>query len=91
MDRINKELEQKKNDLNLAKDFENIKELNTTGLIALGEANIKKLDDLADLSSDELIEIIGKENLKKEQADKIIMDARQHWFKEEDDKKKIKK
>ena len=44
------------------------------------------MDDLADLSSSELIEIFDTNNLKKKDADEIIMKAREKWFKE--DKKK---
>ena len=47
------------------------------------ENNIKKLDDLADLSSDELIEIFDNKDFKKIDADEIIMLARESWFKEE--------
>ena len=32
-------------------------------LVALGEYDIKSLDDLADLANDELIELVGKVNL----------------------------
>jgi len=59
-------------------------------LVVLGEKNIKKLKDFAELSSDELIggmdEIKGKRvkidgyleefNLTKEEADNLIMNAR---------------
>ena len=39
-------------------------------------------EDLAELASDDLIEI---ENMEKEKADALIMEARSHWF-EEDEK-----
>ena len=52
--------------------------------------NLKTLDDLADLSSDELIDIIGSDNIKKSDADKIIMDSRKKWFIEEDKNTKKK-
>jgi len=68
------------------KDLENIKKFSLIDLIKLGENNIKNLDDLADLSSVELIEIFDTNNLKKKDADEIIMKARENWFKE--DKKK---
>ena len=89
MDKRNKELEKKKIELNISKDLENIKKFSLTNLIKLGENNIKNLDDLADLSSDELIEIFDTNNLKKKDADEIIMKARENWFKE-DKKKKLK-
>ena len=86
MDKKNKELEKKKIELNISKDLENIKKFSLVDLIKLGENNIKNLDNLADLSSDELIEILDTNNLKKKDADEIIMKARENWFKE--DKKK---
>ena len=63
-------------------------------LVVLGEKNIKKLKDFAELSSDELIggmdEIKGKRikvdgyleefNLSKEEADNLIMSARKIVF-----------
>jgi N utilization substance protein A len=42
--------------------------------------NIKTRDDLAELSGEELLDIIGKERYTKESADAIIMAARAHWF-----------
>ena len=43
----------------------NLCQFSLENLVALGEKNIKTLDDLADLSSDELIDIIGSDNIKK--------------------------
>lgn len=50
-------------------------------ILVLGQNGIKTLDDLADLSTDELIEILGEDKIDKIAADKVIMSARQHWFK----------
>lgn len=52
-------------------------------LILLGEKGVKTLDDLADLASDELIEILGADAIDEETANAIIMQAREHWFEEE--------
>jgi N utilization substance protein A len=49
-------------------------------LVALGEHGVKTLDDLADLASDELLEIVGGRNMSQRQADGVIMAARAHWF-----------
>ena len=46
----------------------------------LAEAGINTRDDLADLAIDELIEITG---VSTEEAEKVIMAARAHWFEEE--------
>ena len=45
---------------------------------------MKTLDDLADLASDELIEIIGADAMDEDTADAVIMAARQHWFEAEE-------
>ncbi len=47
-------------------------------LLALTNAGVLKLDDLADLSTDELVEILP--NLSDKDAGDIIMKAREHWF-----------
>ena len=49
-------------------------------LVALGEKGVKTLDDLGNLASDELIEIIGAEAMDEETANAVIMTARAHWF-----------
>ena len=49
-------------------------------LVILGKNNIKTKDDLADLSSDELLEIVGDKIQGLEEANKIIMKAREDWF-----------
>ena len=51
-------------------------------IVLLGRNNIKTKNDLADLSSDELLEILEGKFENKEDADKIIMKAREDWFKE---------
>ena len=52
-------------------------------LVALGKAEIKTLDNLGDLASDELREVFGEDELTPDDADKIIMAARAHWFEDE--------
>ena len=53
---------------------------NPKQLITLVEKDVKTRNDLADLSSDELVEIIGSNALEQKKADEIIIDARKHWF-----------
>ncbi len=54
--------------------------LSAQHLIALAKHCIKSLDDLADLASDELREVVGTENMTEKLADSVIMAARAHWF-----------
>jgi len=49
-------------------------------LVALGEKGVKTRDDLADLASDELREIVGEGVMDNDTANAIIMKAREHWF-----------
>ena len=60
--------------------------LNPSILVKLGNANIKTIDNLADMASDELKEILEDITITSKEADEIIMRARSSWF-EEDDKK----
>ncbi len=43
-------------------------------------SGIKSLEDLADLASDELIEIMGEDNMSERLAERIIMKAREIAF-----------
>ncbi len=54
--------------------------LGESELAVLAANGVRTLDELADLASDELIDIIGAANLQRERADRIIMAARAHWF-----------
>ena len=72
--------EVKRRELGVADDVATIEGLNATVLVRLGENGVKTLDDLADLASDELIELLGDLAPNAEEADRIIMAARAHWF-----------
>ena len=52
---------------------------NTEQLMILKDNNIKTRDQLADLSSFELMEFLNDIDNKK--ADEIILESRKHWFK----------
>ena len=56
------------------------KTLTQIQVLKLVEKEIKTRDDLADLSSDELIENLNNTNFDINLADKVILDAREHWF-----------
>ena len=62
--------------------LKNLELLDLETLVILGKNNIKTKNDLADLSSDELIEIVGDKITDLDEANKIIMKAREDWFKE---------
>jgi N utilization substance protein A len=53
-------------------------------LVKLGKAGAKTLDDVADLASDELIEMVGADAIEPDAANELIMAARAHWFGEGD-------
>ncbi|MDG2242597.1 MAG: transcription termination factor NusA [Rhodospirillaceae bacterium] len=52
-------------------------------MVTLGENDVKSRDDLADLASDELIDILGVGSMSMEEANTMIMAARAHWFNDE--------
>ena len=52
--------------------------------VKLGEMGVKTLDDVGDLASDELREILGVDALTENKANEVIMAARAHWFTEGD-------
>ena len=52
-------------------------------LARLGEKGVRNLDDLGDLASDELLEMLSGFELDPEAANTVIMAARAHWFEDE--------
>ncbi len=71
-------------ELKVAKDLQSLAGLDRHLVVKLAEKGITKLDDLADLAGDELLELLPQERLTEEQAQNIIMAARAHWFEAED-------
>ncbi len=67
----------------MAADLLALEGLSSAIFSKLLEAKIKTLDDLAELSGDELLDITGKDALSLEDANKVIMAARAHWFEAE--------
>ncbi|MGH7071768.1 MAG: transcription termination factor NusA [Acetobacteraceae bacterium] len=78
------ELTERRRELGVADEVAAIEGLTPGMLVTLGEKGIKSLDDLADLASDELIEILGAEAIDEVSANGIIMAARAHWFADEE-------
>ncbi len=74
--------------LGVADEVAAVPGLTNAMLVVLGQNEIKTLDDLADLSTDELIDggdgVLREFELTREEAEAIIMAARAHWFEDED-------
>jgi transcription termination/antitermination protein NusA len=79
----NERLEARRKELGVSDDIAEIAGITPAILVALGEKNVKTLDDLADLAADELIEIAAVQKLEEKDANAIIMAARAHWFADE--------
>ncbi len=73
-------MEKKVEELNLDNSLKDFEGLTLDVLVKLGENNVKTLDDLADLAADELIDILGKGSISEDDANALIMKAREHWF-----------
>lgn len=77
------EFAQKSKSLGIDEKLQEVEGLDREMLLALASKGIKTIDDLADLAADELIELLGEDTISVQEANKIIMAARQHWFTEE--------
>ncbi|MGN7438998.1 MAG: transcription termination factor NusA [Alcanivorax sp.] len=78
-----KELDEKQEELGISDDLMEAQGLRPDQILTLGEKGVKTLDDLADLASDELIELLGEDQITEKDANAVIMKAREHWFAEE--------
>lgn len=67
----------------ISEDLISLENLPGEYLKDLSEGNIKTRDDFADLSADELREILSKHNIEEDFANQLIMKAREHWFEDE--------
>ena len=81
-----KELKDKQSELGINDDLMNFEDLTPEIVIKLAENDVKSRDDLADLATDELVEVLGEGTIKDREAEALIMKAREHWFAEEDAK-----
>ena len=79
------ELSEQRKALGVTDEVAAIETLTPSMLVALGEKEVKTLDDLGDLATDELIEIVGADNMNAEVAEQVIMAARAHWFADENE------
>jgi N utilization substance protein A len=70
--------------LGVEKELLEMEGMNSNILMAIAKDGIKTLDDFAELASDELIELLPVGSLTSKQADTMIMEARKHWFNDEE-------
>jgi transcription termination/antitermination protein NusA len=85
IERKNEELEARRLELGVTEELAAVAGMTPAMLVALGDKGIKTLDDLADLASDELIEMVqAVAKLSQDEANAIIMAARAHWFADEE-------
>ncbi|MDD4615917.1 MAG: transcription termination factor NusA [Alphaproteobacteria bacterium] len=75
-------LEAQRKEIGVADEVVSLEGLTGEMAVKLGEKGVKTLDDVADLASDELREIVGPDELTESKANEIIMAARAHWFSE---------
>jgi N utilization substance protein A len=74
------ELASRLEELGVSEEVRGVEGLDLSMLVALGDKGVKSLDDLGDLASDELREIVGESAMDADTANAIIMKAREHWF-----------
>ena len=74
------ELEKERKELGVEDSLKEIDLIDSEMLVILGKNNIKTKNDLADLASDELQDILGEKMQSVDDANKIIMKAREDWF-----------
>ena len=95
LDKVKEEVGKRLKELVVEEELINLKGMTQGMLVILGQKNIKKLSEFADLSTDELVggydEVKGKKvrlqgyleefSLTREEADQLIMSARNIVFK----------
>ncbi|MGH7055130.1 MAG: transcription termination factor NusA [Stellaceae bacterium] len=90
LERRDREYEERRRALGVEDDLAALEGVTPGMLVALGEKEIKTLDDFAGLAGDELLELLGGSDkagvaLEPAEADALIMRARAHWFADEAD------
>jgi N utilization substance protein A len=87
LDRRDREYEERYTALGIGDDLAALEGLSPGMLVALGENDIKTLDDFAGLAGDELVEVLsasdkGGAKIELDEANALIMKAREqaHWF-----------
>ncbi len=83
LEEVDRKNQERRREIGVSDELAAIQGLTSAVLVTLGENGIKTLDDLGDLASDELIELLGEQAPDPAQVDAIIMAARAHWFDDE--------
>src|ERR1700730_5903457 len=92
LERRDREYEERRRELGVDDDLAALGGLTPGMLVALGENNIMTLDDFAGLAGDELLELLAASdksggNLSLEEANGLIMQARAHWYADDEAEK----
>ena len=83
LEELDRKYEENRRELGVTDDLAELTGLTPALLVVLGENEIKTRDDLGDLASDELTELLGELAPGAEEVDALIMAARAHWFPDE--------
>ncbi len=77
LDKIEKDYIDAGHGLGMSDDLLNFDFIKRPVIMKLGENGVKSLSDLADLASDELVEILGEDMMSSRLAARVIMKARE--------------
>ena len=80
--KLEEENRKKLEEMGVDEYLQNSSGLNLAQVLSLAQDGVLKRDNLADLSSEELIEALKDSDFEKSNADQIILSARKHWFKD---------
>ncbi|NQU58204.1 MAG: transcription termination/antitermination protein NusA, partial [Rhodospirillales bacterium] len=85
LEKRDQELAKRRDELGVSDEIAALEGITPAIMVALGEGEVKTLDDLADLAADELLELLPAAlAMSQTQANEIIMAARAHWFPDEE-------
>ncbi|MEM7169219.1 MAG: transcription termination factor NusA [Pseudomonadota bacterium] len=85
LEELNRRNEDRRRELGVSDELSGLEGLNSAQLVKLGENGVRTLDDLGDLASDELTEMLEDLAPDMEAANELIMAARAHWFEDEEE------
>jgi N utilization substance protein A len=70
----------KRKDMGIEEELITVAGLTPDLVMVLAEHGITTLDALADLAADELVDLLGSQIIRQDEAENVIMAARAHWF-----------